>query len=112
MVVSEFDQMDRTLTLTLTQDVRRPSRSGALQRPPRAKTNILRDAVNDLSLHFLAKFGIAVVKNVERDDVDFICKTIGCRPIADVSAISPDMLGSADLVEEVSISMARAGSSR
>jgi T-complex protein 1 subunit delta len=29
--------------------------------------SILRDAVNDLSLHFLAKKGIMVMKDIERD---------------------------------------------
>lgn len=38
--------------------------------------SILRDAVNELALHFLAKKGIMVIKDVERDDIDFICKTI------------------------------------
>jgi len=36
--------------------------------------SILRDAVNDLSLHFLAKKGIMVVKDIEREDVEFISK--------------------------------------
>ena len=36
--------------------------------------SILRDATNDLSLHFLAKKGIMVVKDIERDDVSFISK--------------------------------------
>jgi len=38
--------------------------------------SILRDSVNDLSLHFLAKKGIMVIKDVERDDVEFISKVI------------------------------------
>ena len=38
--------------------------------------SILRDAVNELALHFLAKKNIMVIKDVERDDIDFICKTI------------------------------------
>lgn len=40
--------------------------------------SILRDAVNDLSLHFLAKKKIMVVRDVEREDIPFICKTLGC----------------------------------
>ncbi len=32
------------------------------------------DAVNDLALHFLGKLNIAVVKDIERDEVEFICK--------------------------------------
>lgn len=35
--------------------------------------SVLRDAVNDLALHFLAKKKIMVVKDIERNDVDFIC---------------------------------------
>ncbi len=36
--------------------------------------SILRDAVNDLSLHFLSKLKILAVKEIERDEVEFICK--------------------------------------
>ena len=36
--------------------------------------SILREAVNELSLHFLAKKGIMVIKDVEREDVEFIAK--------------------------------------
>eukprot|EP01097_Dermamoeba_algensis_P001536 TRINITY_DN157_c0_g1_i1.p1 TRINITY_DN157_c0_g1~~TRINITY_DN157_c0_g1_i1.p1 ORF type:complete len:527 (-),score=111.63 TRINITY_DN157_c0_g1_i1:124-1704(-) len=64
--------------------------------------SILRDAVNDLSLHILAKFKIMVVKDVERDDIEFISKTLGCTPIASIEAFSADKLGKADLVEEIS----------
>ena len=38
--------------------------------------SILRDATNDLSLHFLAKKGIMVVKDIERDDIEFISKVL------------------------------------
>ncbi len=64
--------------------------------------SILRDAVNDLSLHFLAKVGIMCIKDIERDEIEFICKSTGCKPIADVDSFSEDKLGSADLIEEVS----------
>jgi len=36
--------------------------------------SILRDAVNDLSLHFLSKLKILVIKDIERDEIEFICK--------------------------------------
>lgn len=36
--------------------------------------SILRDAVSDLSLSFLAKMGILVVKDIEREDIEFISK--------------------------------------
>jgi T-complex protein 1 subunit delta len=65
--------------------------------------SILRDAVNDLSLHFLAKMGIMVIKDVERDDVEFCCRTLGCRPVAHIDQFTAERLGSADLVEEVTM---------
>lgn len=35
---------------------------------------LYRDAVSDLALHFLAKMKIMVVKDIEREDIEFICK--------------------------------------
>lgn len=46
--------------------------------------SILRDAVNDLALHFLAKKNIMVIKDIEREDIDFICKTINAVPVPHV----------------------------
>jgi len=64
--------------------------------------SILRDAVTDLSLHFLAKLKILVVKEIERDDIEFITKTLKCIPIASIDGFAPEKLGTAELVEEVS----------
>jgi len=36
----------------------------------------VRDAVSDLALHFLAKMKIMVVKDIEREDIEFICKVL------------------------------------
>jgi T-complex protein 1 subunit delta len=69
--------------------------------------SILRDSVNDLSLSFLAKLKILVVKDVERDDVEFISKTLGTTPIAHIEQFTPDKLGSAELVEEVSLGQSK-----
>ena len=57
----------------------------------------------DLSLHFLAKMKILVVRDVERDDIEFVSKTLGCMPVAHVDSFTADKLGSAELVEEVSV---------
>lgn len=46
--------------------------------------SILRDAVNDLSLHFLAKKNIMVIKDIEREDVEFIAKTLALTPVAHI----------------------------
>lgn len=60
-----------------------------------------RDAVNEMSLHFLAKMKIMVVKDIERDDIEFYSRILGCRPVASVDHFVPEALGSADLVEEI-----------
>jgi T-complex protein 1 subunit delta len=64
--------------------------------------SILRDAVNELALHFLAKKGIMVIKDIERNDVDFICRTIHAVPVPHIDQLTKDKLGTAGLVEEVS----------
>lgn len=61
--------------------------------------SILKDATNELSLHFLAKKGIMVVQDIERDEVDFICKSIGAIPIAHIDHMSADKFGFAGLCE-------------
>ena len=37
-------------------------------------SDVCRDAVNDLALHFLAKMKVLVVKDVEREDIEFVTK--------------------------------------
>merc|ERR1719334_1836564 len=63
--------------------------------------SILRDGLSDLAVHFFDKMKIMVVKDIEREDVDFLCKTIGCRPIASLDHFIAENLASADLVEEM-----------
>lgn len=63
--------------------------------------SILRDAVNELALHFLSKLNIMVIRNIERDEVEYLAKSLGCTPIADIESFTEDKLGSADLVDEV-----------
>lgn len=35
---------------------------------------VYRDAVNDLALHFLAKMKIMVVREIEREDIEFVSR--------------------------------------
>ncbi len=51
-----------------------------------------------------AKAKILVVTDVEREDIDFISKTLGCLPISHVDHMRPAKLGHAALVEELSVS--------
>jgi T-complex protein 1 subunit delta len=53
-----------------------------------------------------AKAKIMVIKDVEREDIEFISKTLHCLPIAHVDHMRPEKLGRADLVEEMDVSSA------
>lgn len=104
IVVSEYSQMDRILReerkyiLKMCKTIQKSGCNVLL-----IQKSILRDAVNDLSLHFLSKMKILVVKDIERDDIEFISRTLGCKPVAHVDSFTPDKLGSAGLVEEVTV---------
>ena len=124
IVVNDYHQMDRILKeerqyiLDMCKKIKKTGCNVIL-----IQKSILRDAVNELSLHFLSKLKIMVVKDIERDEVEFICKvlkilllllkknifnqkikikkSLGCTPIADIETFTEDRLGYADLVEEV-----------
>lgn len=64
--------------------------------------SILRDAVSDQSLDFLAKMKIMVLKDIERNDIDFITRTIGCHPIASIDSFRAEKFGYAELVAQES----------
>ncbi|KAL6067604.1 T-complex protein 1 subunit delta [Balamuthia mandrillaris] len=103
--IEDYTQMDRILReerkylLDMCNKIKKTGCNVLL-----IQKSILRDAVSDLSLHFLAKLKILVVKDVEREDIEFICRTLGCKPIASIEGFVADKLGSAKLVEEVSTS--------
>ena len=52
-----------------------------------------------------AKAKIMVVRDIERDDIEYISKTLNCLPIAHVDHMKPEKLGHADRVDEVQVSM-------
>lgn len=54
-----------------------------------------------------AKAKIMVVQNVEREDIEFISKTLHCLPIASIDHMRPEKLGHAALVEEVEVGKGR-----
>lgn len=104
VVVSDYAAMDRIL---------REERKYILNQCKKIKKwgcnvlliqkSILRDAYNDLALHYLAKLDIMVVTDIERTEVDFIARTLNLQPIAHIDHFSPDKLGHAGLVQEVTI---------
>lgn len=75
IVVNDYRQMDKILKeerqylLNMCKKIKKSGCNCIL-----IQKSILRDAVNDLSLHFLSKLKIMVVKDIERDEVEFICK--------------------------------------
>lgn len=104
IVVSDYSQMDRILKeernyiLSIIKKIRATGCNVLL-----IQKSILRDAVTDLSLHYLAKAKILVIKDVERDEIEFITKTLNCLPIANIEHFREEKLGFADCVEEVSL---------
>lgn len=78
IVVNDYRQMDkilkeeRTYLLNMVKKIKKAKCNVLL-----IQKSILRDAVNELSLHFLAKLNILAIKEIERDEVEFICKV--CR---------------------------------
>lgn len=104
VVVGDYAAMDRILKEErnhILQMVKKVKASGA--NVLLVQKSILRDAVTDLSLHYLAKAKIMVVQNVEREEIEFISKTLGCLPIAHVDHMKKEKLGHAALVEEVEV---------
>eukprot|EP00769_Ergobibamus_cyprinoides_P004648 gnl/Ergobibamus_cyprinoides/838.p1 GENE.gnl/Ergobibamus_cyprinoides/838~~gnl/Ergobibamus_cyprinoides/838.p1 ORF type:complete len:373 (+),score=170.09 gnl/Ergobibamus_cyprinoides/838:73-1119(+) len=101
VVVSDYAAMDRVLreerqyVLKLCKDIRASGANVVF-----VQKSVLRDAVSDLALHFLAKMKILVVKDIDRDDMEFISQTCGAVPVATVEALAKEKLGNAELVEE------------
>jgi T-complex protein 1 subunit delta len=44
-----------------------------------------------------------VVRDIERDDIEYISKTLGCAPVSHVDHMKPEKLGAADLVQEIQV---------
>ncbi|KAJ1463164.1 t-complex protein 1 delta subunit [Pelagophyceae sp. CCMP2097] len=104
VVVSDYAAMDRLLreerkhVLGLCKKIKKAGCNVLL-----IQKSILRDAYNDLSLHFLAKMGIMCITDIERGEIEFISNTLGLLPVAHVDNMAPEKLGTAELVHEVSM---------
>ncbi|KAI0040906.1 T-complex protein 1 [Auriscalpium vulgare] len=101
VVITDYRQMDkvlkeaRTYLLSMCKKIKKTGCNVLL-----IQKSILRDAVDETSLAFLKRLNILAVKDVERDEIDFLTKSLGLKPVADIEAFSEDKLGYADLVEE------------
>jgi len=105
VIVSDYTQMDRVV-----REERKYIRKICTQIKKTGcnvlliQKSILRDAVTDVALHFLARLKILVVRDVERTDIEFISRSCGCTPIASIESFTADRLGTAKLVQEESTS--------
>lgn len=99
--IDDYTKMDRFIDeerryiLRLCQTIKKSGCNVLL-----IQKSILRDAVNDISLKFLADMKILVVTDIERSDIEFISKSLNCAPCASIDTFTKEKLGSADLVEE------------
>lgn len=109
VIISDYTQMDRVLReerayiLKIVKHIKSTGCNVLL-----IQKSILRDAVTDLSLHYLAKAKIMVIKDIERDEIEFISKTLGCLPISSLDHFKAEKLGHADSVHEELLGETRA----
>merc|ERR1719188_1456683 len=102
--VRDYTQMDRLLReerTILAKMVKQIAKTGC--NVLLVQKSILRDAVTDLSLDFCAKAKILVVRDVERDDIEFISKILGVEAAASLDTFTADKLAKASLVHEESL---------
>ncbi|XP_044732525.1 T-complex protein 1 subunit delta [Chrysoperla carnea] len=108
VIVSDYAAMDRVLKeerayiLNIVKQIKKTGCNVLL-----IQKSILRDAISDLAIHFLDKIKVMVVKDVEREDIDFVCKTLNCRPIASLDHFVAENLSHAALVEETQTGTSR-----
>jgi len=102
VIISDYTQMDRALReerayiLDICKQIKKAGCNVLL-----IQKSILRDAITDIGLHFFAKMKIMVIKDIEREDVEFYSRILGLRPVASLDHFVESSLGSADLVEEI-----------
>jgi len=108
VIVSDYAQMDRVLReernyiLNIVKKIKATGCNVLL-----VQKSILRDSLSDLSQHFLDKVKILTINNIEREEVEFVSKTLGCRPIASLDHFTAESLATADIVEEINASGSR-----
>jgi len=108
VVVSDYAAMDRVLReerayiLNIVKQIKKAGCNVLL-----IQKSILRDALSDLAVHFFDKMKIMVIKDIEREDVDHVCKTLGCRPIASLDHFTAENLVSVDNIEEQAVGVSK-----
>lgn len=101
VVIKDYSQMYRLLReerLILARMVKQIAKTGC--NVLLIQKSILRDATTELSLDFCGKAKIMVIRDVERDDVEYLSRILGCDPVASLDQFTEDKLGACDLVAE------------
>jgi T-complex protein 1 subunit delta len=101
VVIKDYSQMDRLLReerLILAKMVKQIAKTGC--NVLLIQKSILRDATTELSLDFCAKAKIMVIRDVERDEVEYISRILGVEPAAALDQFTEDKLGYCDVVAE------------
>lgn len=102
--VRDYQQMDRllreerTLIAKMVKQIKATGCNVLL-----IQKSILRDATTDLSLDYCAKAKIMVIRDIEREEIDFISRIAGVEPVASLDAFTPDKLGSCATCYEESL---------
>jgi len=99
--VRDYTQMDRLLReerTILAKMVKQIAKTGC--NVLLVQKSILRDATTDLSLDFCAKAKILVVRDIEREDIEFISRILSVEAAASIDTFTPEKLGTAGLVYE------------
>merc|ERR1719331_2446148 len=89
--VRDYAQMDRLLReerTIIAKMVRQIAKTGC--NVLLIQKSILRDATTDLSLDFCAKAKMLVVRDVEREEIEFISKMIGVDPCATIESFTAE----------------------
>ncbi|BFZ60365.1 T-complex protein 1 subunit theta [Saitoella coloradoensis] len=60
-------------------------------------------SIGELTMHYLNRFGILVIKILSKFDLRRLCRVVGATPLARLGAPMPDEMGSVDVVETVEI---------
>eukprot|EP00818_Percolomonas_sp_WS_P001197 CAMPEP_0117451116 /NCGR_PEP_ID=MMETSP0759-20121206/8833_1 /TAXON_ID=63605 /ORGANISM="Percolomonas cosmopolitus, Strain WS" /LENGTH=536 /DNA_ID=CAMNT_0005243689 /DNA_START=61 /DNA_END=1671 /DNA_ORIENTATION=- len=103
VIVNDYTQIDRILReeraylLNICKQIKKTGCNVLL-----IQKSVLRDAVTNMSLHFLAKMKIMVVRDIERDDMEFISKTLGVKPVSSVDHFTKEKLAHAEVCQEIS----------
>lgn len=67
------------------------------------KVIIAGSTVGDLALHYLNRFGIAVLKVLSKFELRRLCRVVGATPLARVGAPTPEEAGMVDVFETIEI---------